>query len=148
MKWPLLTTTEKIKSRTFTAEYLTRRTDLILHLDKCKTCKQCVRACPKNALEMPVIPKGKKVPLIARMPIMPDQSKCVFCGVCMALCPFDALSMKLDGQELPNARLLLTQKGVLPKIEKVKIGKVELIDPEFANSFWNSIVSRIQAKKK
>ncbi|WP_371806348.1 4Fe-4S binding protein [Candidatus Lokiarchaeum ossiferum] len=147
MKWPIFTTTEKIKTRTFSSEYLTRKTDLILHLDKCKTCKQCVRACPKNALEMPMIAKGTKVPLVARMPLMPDQSKCVFCGVCTALCPFEALSMKLDGQEIPIRQLQLSQKGILPKIARVKIGKVELSDPEFTNAFWNSILLRIQTKK-
>ena len=146
MKWPILTTTEKIKTRTFTTEYLTRKTELIIHLDKCKTCKQCAKACPQDALVMPVIPKGTKVPLVTRMPVMPEVSKCVFCGVCMALCPFDAISMKMDGNDLPTANLILTQKEVLPIFEKVKIKKAELKDPNFDNAFWKSIEKRIQAK--
>ncbi len=84
---------------------------------------------------------------------MPDPAKCVFCGLCQVLCPYDAIIMTVDGQLLPLADLQLVKANALPKMEKVKVGKVDLPAGEETSSaatgaFWTGILDRISLKKK
>ncbi|QEE15309.1 4Fe-4S binding protein [Promethearchaeum syntrophicum] len=146
MKWPIVEESINFSVRNTKIEYMNRTTDLMFDLNKCTSCYQCVKACPKNALFKPEIPKGKKVPRKERVPFFPDPLKCVFCGVCLTLCPFDAISMKLDGHILNRNNLPLRTGNKIPEIEKVKMKKVILVNPEFKNEFWDKIMDRIQVK--
>ncbi len=146
MKWPIVEESTSLSVRNTKIEYMNRTTELMIDLNKCTSCYQCVKACPKNALFKPEIPKGKKVPKKERVPIFPDPLKCVFCGVCLTLCPFDAISMKLNGGILDRDNLPLRIGNKIPEIKKIKMKKVELVNPEFKNEFWDKIMDRIQVK--
>ena len=142
-KWPVYEDKLIASKHIFQTNYVNRQMELIIDTQKCKVCKQCVKACPRTALAMPVFPKGMKVALIERMPIMPDPSQCVYCGVCMVLCPFEAISMKNNSTEVPLTDLQLVSSQILPKIQEVKIRKVTLLDETFQNPFWAKILLRI-----
>jgi formate hydrogenlyase subunit 6/NADH:ubiquinone oxidoreductase subunit I len=145
-KWPFYEYEQNWKNWIFKTTYMNRISELVIDTSKCKACAQCAKACPTNALEMPIIPKGTKVDLKERMPLMPVQSKCVFCGVCMTLCPFDAIYMKIDGKDHAVNDLKLKQGGILPEITKVKMRKVDLVDETFANPFWDKLMEKISSK--
>ncbi|MHA1718841.1 MAG: 4Fe-4S binding protein [Promethearchaeota archaeon] len=146
MKWPIVEESTEFSVRNTKVEYLSRTTELFLDLNKCVACYQCVKACPKNALSKPEIPKGKKVPKKERAPYFPEPLKCVFCGVCMTLCPFDAISMRLDGEQINRDNLPLRLGNKIPEIQRVKLKKVELVNPDFHNEFWDGIMERIKVK--
>ena len=145
-KWPFYEHEQNWKYRNYKTTYMNRISELMIDTSMCKACAQCAKACPADALEMPIIPKGTKVDLIERMPLMPVQSACVFCGVCMTLCPFDAIVMKIDGQNQTVNDLKLKEGGVLPEITKVKMRKVDLVDETFANPFWDKLMEKISSK--
>ena len=148
MKWPIVEESVRLSVRNTKIEYINRTTELMIDLNKCTSCYQCVKACPKDALVKPDIPKGKKVPRKERVPIFPEPLKCVFCGVCLVFCPFDAIFMKQDGDILNRDNLPLRTSGKIPAIEKVKMRKVILKDEqsEFSNEFFDKILERIQVK--
>ncbi len=146
MKWPIVEESTSLSMRKTKIEYINRTTELIFDLKKCTACYQCVKACPKDALFKPEIPKGKKVHRKERVPFFQESLKCVFCGVCMTLCPFDAISMKLDGDNLDRDNLPLRLGNKIPEIEKVKMKKVLLVNPDFHNEFWDNILERIKVK--
>ncbi|MBR5280886.1 MAG: DUF362 domain-containing protein [Clostridia bacterium] len=50
---------------------------------KCRSCGECVRCCPVNAIE---IEKGKRAKV--------DLEKCIRCYCCQELCPFKAVKIK------------------------------------------------------
>ena len=143
MKWPIVEESTSLSVRTTKIVYINRTTELMIDLNKCTSCYQCVKACPKDALFKPEIPKGKKVPKKERVPIFPEPLKCVFCGVCMIFCPFDAISMKLDGDVLNRDNLPLRLGNKLPEIERVKMRKIETKDENFHNEFFDKIIERI-----
>lgn len=145
-KWPLHEYDVNWKYRINRTIYMNRTTELLLDTSKCKACKQCAKACPKDALVMPVIPKGTKVEFVERMPIMPEPGKCVFCGVCMTLCPYDAISMKVDGEIQAVKDLKLKKGGIIPEITAVKLRKVEQVDETFSNPFWAKTLEKIAQK--
>jgi 2-oxoglutarate ferredoxin oxidoreductase subunit delta len=49
---------------------------------KCKGCKLCIGACPKDAIALSgeVNKKGYEV-------IFVDENKCIGCGMCYKMCP-------------------------------------------------------------
>lgn len=143
LKWPIVEQYKKGNDNIVKVEYFSRITELIINSEKCKICQQCVKACPKNALEMPRFPKGIRVPRKERVPILPDPLTCKFCGVCMHMCPYDAISMKCDGQEITVDDLGLSKANILPKIQHIKVKQFELTNPDFTNDFWEKIISRI-----
>ena len=145
-KWPVYEEMFIQSQHIYRTTYVNRELELIINTKKCKTCKQCVKACPREALIMPQIPKGTKVSLEDRMPIMPSPSKCVHCGVCMILCPFNAISMKNDTHLVSPSDLNLISNGILPKFKTVKLRKVELVTEEFSNPFWLKVKQRIAEK--
>jgi electron transfer flavoprotein alpha subunit/NAD-dependent dihydropyrimidine dehydrogenase PreA subunit len=65
---------------------------VIITLDKCTGCGQCLEVCPFNALEL----VGDKVAV---------QEGCTLCGACVEVCEFGALSLPEDdspSQPLPR----------------------------------------------
>jgi len=78
MKWPIVEESVSLSVRNTKVEYINRTTELMIDLNKCTSCYQCVKACPKDALVKPDIPKGKKVPKKERVPIFPEPLKCCF----------------------------------------------------------------------
>lgn len=72
---------------------------LILDRDRCLGCGICKEICPKEAIEIKIVPKGDKEK--AEPPIIDiDEQKCHFCGICNSICPFGALKLKVDGEQL------------------------------------------------
>ncbi len=143
MKWPIVEEYWKGPIRTTEIDYLTRTNKIKLDTDICTACGQCIKACTKDVLVKPTIPKGTKVPKIQRIPAMEHPLKCVFCGICMALCPFKAISMEYNDIKVKIADLPLSKTGMLPEIQRVKIKKVELVNTEFKSAFWNKLMNRI-----
>ncbi|MCP4761970.1 MAG: 4Fe-4S dicluster domain-containing protein [archaeon] len=146
-KWPLTDEYWRGPVRITETEYLLRVNKIKLDTELCTACGQCIKACAKNVLVKPTNPKGIKVSKVQRIPIMPDPQKCVFCGLCMALCPFNAISMECDGQQIKVEDLPISKTGMLPVIQKVKVKRVELSNPDFTSEFWSKITDRIAAKK-
>ena len=147
MKWPIINESWKGPIRTTEVEYLTRFNRIKLDTEVCTACGQCVKACPKNVLEKPEIPKGVKLPKVQRVPIMANPLDCFFCGICMALCPFNAISFEENGNKMVLDDLPISKTGMLPTIVRVKMRKVELEDQEFNSEFWEGIIGRISTKK-
>ena len=83
-----------------------------------------------------------------RMPFMENPKDCVFCGVCEYLCPYDAIKIRIDSEELEREDLPLFKKNVLPKLSEIKVMKAIPENPEFHNTFWDSIVDKITIKRK
>ncbi len=143
-KWPLhedLNSGGKFSYRTI---YFNRNTVLSFDTKACRICQQCVKACPKDALEMPIYPRGAKVDKKERIPRLENRSNCVFCGVCMSVCPYDAISMHLDGTELKIADLPLRKGGIIPELQEVKIRKIQYRKSPVANPFWEKIMQKIK----
>jgi ferredoxin len=139
MKWPIITTSNRGLVHSVKWEYFTRTVEYQLDSELCTTCRQCVRVCPHNALEMPKIEKGAKVTKGQRVPFFPDPLKCVACGVCMALCPVKAISLAIDENTLAIPDLPIIKAQVFPTFKKIKVGSVELEDPAFKSVFWDKI---------
>jgi 2-oxoglutarate ferredoxin oxidoreductase subunit delta len=53
-----------------------------LHTDRCKGCRLCVGACPKQAV-IPLDEVNKKGYEITAV----DEDKCIACGSCYKICP-------------------------------------------------------------
>lgn len=68
----------------------------VIDHDKCKSCGQCMRACPYHAiteLERPCISacKAKAISIDEQDKAKIDSEKCVRCGACVRQCPFGAI---------------------------------------------------------
>ncbi len=143
MKWPLITQSNRGIVHSVKCEYYTRTTEFLLDSEKCTTCRQCVRVCPHQALQMPKIEKGAKITKGQRVPYFPDPLRCVICGVCMALCPVGAITLAIDGTLLLTADLPLVKSKVFPTFRKIKVGGVELENPKFHSVFWDKISPKL-----
>jgi len=53
-----------------------------LYVERCKGCRLCVKACPKQAIN-PLTTVNKKGYEITEV----DVEKCVACGSCYKICP-------------------------------------------------------------
>ena len=76
-----------------------RRYSLTLDKNLCVGCEICKVICPREAIDVKVVPKadGEK----ARRPkIDVDVQKCHYCGICNILCPFGALKARVDGEHV------------------------------------------------
>ena len=148
MKWPFVEKIQDETNRMIRVSYVNKVIEIGYDESKCKVCRQCTKACPHGLWQMPVIEKGKKVPLTKRMPIMPDAQSCAFCGLCMVLCPFDAIIMKENGSLISKDNLTIVKEGVVPNITLLKTGKIEA--EESHSRLWEKALDRviIQPKSK
>ena len=146
-KWPIVEILKINEKRFVKLEYITRITEHIMDAEKCILCGQCVKVCPKQALERAPIKKGVKQSRYERMPYFKDPKKCVFCGICMIFCPSNAISMRLDGNLLSTEDLPIMKKNIIPKLVEVKPGKITPENPEFSSDLWNKIINSISLKK-
>lgn len=69
--------------------------------DKCTSCGACVKACPRNIIE--VRPKGKKSRRVYVSCVNKDRGpiakkacevSCIGCGKCVKVCPFGAITLE------------------------------------------------------
>ena len=77
----------------------TKRYSLTLDKNLCVGCEICKTICPREAIEIKIVPKanGEK----ARHPTVDvDMQKCQYCGICNTLCPFGALKVRVDGEHV------------------------------------------------
>lgn len=76
-----------------------KRYSLTLDKDLCVGCEICKIICPREAIEIKVVPKanGEK----AKHPTIDvDEQKCQYCGICNTLCPFGALKVRVNGEHV------------------------------------------------
>jgi 4Fe-4S ferredoxin len=76
-----------------------KRYSLTLDRNLCVGCEICKTICPREAIEIKIVPKvnGEK----AKQPIIDvDEQKCQYCGICNTLCPFGALKVRVDGEHV------------------------------------------------
>ncbi len=146
MNWPDVQDDLSDEYRSLKIEYITRKTELIVDVKKCTTCMQCVKVCPKSALIQPQLQRGVKVPKKDRLPLITKPVRCVFCGTCMVFCPYGAITMKLDGRILAINDLDLVKKNVIPRLQSVKLGKVELAEPGSKSAFFEKEMAKIAKK--
>ena len=64
----------------------------IIAVEKCKGCGLCIRACPKNLLEMSKDTNGQGV----HYPVCNDESKCIACTFCATMCPDVVIEIEKD----------------------------------------------------
>jgi len=77
----------------------TKRYSLTLDKNLCVGCEICKTICPREAIEIKIIPKanGEK----AKHPIIDvDEQKCQYCGICNTLCPFGAMKVRVNGEHI------------------------------------------------
>ena len=55
---------------------------IVLQLQRCKGCYNCIRACPKGAISKSGTSNKKGYEVI-----QVDQEKCIACATCYTLCP-------------------------------------------------------------
>ncbi|SMB95134.1 2-oxoglutarate ferredoxin oxidoreductase subunit delta [Desulfonispora thiosulfatigenes DSM 11270] len=55
---------------------------LIISKESCKSCKYCVKNCPKGALSIKGEINAKGYPYVSV-----DHDKCITCGICYNVCP-------------------------------------------------------------
>jgi 2-oxoglutarate ferredoxin oxidoreductase subunit delta len=55
---------------------------IILHVQSCKSCGYCAKACPKKAITIDglINKKGYQTTVV-------DENKCIKCGTCYTVCP-------------------------------------------------------------
>ena len=57
--------------------------DIKFHIERCKGCELCIKACPARNIEMSDGFNSKGAHYAELM----DPSKCNKCGLCFAMCP-------------------------------------------------------------
>ena len=76
-----------------------KRYSLTLDKKLCVGCEICKIICPREAIEVKIVPKadGEK----ARRPTVDvDVQKCHYCGICNVICPFGAMKVRVDGEHV------------------------------------------------
>lgn len=111
---------ECVDACTFDAMYMDEKTGLpVVIEDKCTACNACVKACPKNILEL--WPKGKKNRRIYVACINEDKAgparkscevACIGCAKCFDECKFEAIIMKANLAFIDGEKCKLCRKCV------------------------------------
>jgi Na+-translocating ferredoxin:NAD+ oxidoreductase RNF subunit RnfB len=89
-----------IKACKFDAIHLDKNGMRIIDFDKCTGCGACVKACPRDLIEL--VPISKKVHIlctshdkgIEAKKRCGNQTACIGCGICAKKCPVGAIEMK------------------------------------------------------
>jgi len=95
------------------AQHLANR--VILNVDKCNGCGECVEACPFDAVE---IRAGKHAKLL---------SKCMSCISCFFACTEGALHLPSDGKARFQVNLAHAAQGVIARFHKSKIAYINFL---------------------
>lgn len=84
----------------FDAIHLDEKGMRIIDKDKCTGCGACVKACPRNLIELVSVKKRVHVlcsshdkGAVAR-PACGNKTACIACGLCVKKCPVDAIELK------------------------------------------------------
>lgn len=104
---------------TFDAIHIDMETGLPVVNDKCVACGACVKACPRNIIELR--PKGKKDRRIYVCCINEEKGgparkncsvACIGCGKCAEVCPFDAITVQNNLAYIDPIKCKLCRKCV------------------------------------
>ena len=87
----------------------------IFNSKKCNQCKQCIKVCPKNVLEI----KAKKI-------VLKDPINCTLCNECVDTCKQEALKLELNTNDFV---FLLESHGAL-KAKEIMAFPLVTIEPE------------------
>ena len=82
---------------------------IVFDLSKCDVCRNCVNACPENAITH----KGDKVVI--------DDSLCTLCKRCIDVCPLGAISEEMSAEEKTNALSPVPQTIEIIKAEPIPV---------------------------
>jgi Na+-translocating ferredoxin:NAD+ oxidoreductase subunit B len=109
-----------VRACTFGAMYIDDRTQLpVIIDDKCVACGQCVKACPRNIIELRK--KAKKDRKIFVSCVNTDKGgparrackvACISCSKCLEVCKFDAITISNNVAWIDSMKCTLCRKCV------------------------------------
>ena len=109
-----------VRACTFDAMYMNKETGLpVIIDDKCVACGACVKACPRNLLELrKKMKKDRKIYVACSNCDKGGPARrackvaCIGCGKCVKVCQFDAITLKNNLAYIDSFKCTLCRKCV------------------------------------
>ncbi len=107
-----------VESCAFDAMYMDKETGLpVIIEDNCVACGACVKACPKDIIELRKIgPKSRRIFISCvnedkgAVALKACSVACIGCGKCVKVCPFDAITLKNNLAYIDDEKCRLCRK--------------------------------------